>query len=60
MGSEAASRLGAAKDEGGLVIAAPAYAELLAYPKATEAFVSDFLADTGISIDFDLEPADDP
>ena len=28
------------------------YAELLAYPKATESFVNDFLADTGIAVDF--------
>jgi hypothetical protein len=28
------------------------YAELLAYPKATESFENDFLADTGIAVDF--------
>ena len=32
-----------AKMEGGLVIAAPVYAELLAYPNATESFVNGFL-----------------
>jgi predicted nucleic acid-binding protein len=47
--------LGAAKAEGGLVVCGPVYAELLAYPKATESFVNDFLADTGITVDFAFE-----
>jgi predicted nucleic acid-binding protein len=47
--------LGSAKAEGGLVVCAPVYAELLAYPKATESFVNDFLADTGITVDFAFE-----
>lgn len=46
--------LGNARNEGGLVVGAPVYAELLAYPGATEAFVNDFLADTGIVVDFAL------
>jgi predicted nucleic acid-binding protein len=50
--SEIARNLGNAKAEGGLVVSAPVYAELLAYPKATESFVNDFLADTGITVDF--------
>jgi predicted nucleic acid-binding protein len=50
-------RLDDAKAEGGLVIAAPVYAELLAYPGATESFVNEFFADTGISVDFALQPA---
>jgi hypothetical protein len=33
---------------------APAYAELLAYPRATQVFVDDFLADTGIVVDFEI------
>lgn len=49
------SKLGDAKREGGLVIGAPVYAELLAYPKATESFVNSFLADTGIAVDFDFQ-----
>jgi predicted nucleic acid-binding protein len=52
LASEIARKLGNAKAEGGLVIGAPVYAELLAYPKATEAFVNGFLADTGILVDF--------
>ncbi len=50
-----ARNLGNAKAEGGLVVSGPVYAELLAYPKATESFVNDFLADTGIAVDFALE-----
>ena len=49
--------LGNAKWEGGLVMSAPAYVELLAYPRASEAFVSKFLSDTGITVDFNLEQA---
>src|SRR5213596_2154680 len=44
-----------AKREGGLVVSAPVYAELLAYPKAKESFVNDFLADTGIAVDFEFQ-----
>lgn len=53
--SDIARTLGAAKAEGGLVVCGPVYAELLAYPKATESFVNDFLADTGITVDFAFE-----
>ena len=52
--NDVARNLGNAKTEGGLVIGAPVYAELLAYPKATETFVNDFLAETAIEVDFDL------
>src|SRR6266571_7227323 len=50
--SDIARNLGNAKAEGGLVVSGPVYAELLASPKATESFVNDFLADTGIAVDF--------
>jgi len=43
-----------AATDGGLVICAAVYAELLAHPKAKLNFVDDFLSATGISIDFDL------
>lgn len=43
-----------AQRDGGLVIAAPVYAELLAHPQASESFVNNFLADTGIAVDFEL------
>ena len=53
--SDIARNLGNAKTEGGLVVGAPVYAELLAYPKATESFVNGFLADTGIDVDFEFQ-----
>lgn len=52
--ADVARNLSAAKSEGGLAISAPVYAELLAYPGATEAFVNDFLSDTGIDVEFNL------
>jgi predicted nucleic acid-binding protein len=38
-------------------VGAPVYAELLAYPKATESFINDFLSNTGIAVDFELAEA---
>ncbi len=55
LASQVARNLGDARAEGGLVVGAPVYAELLAYPKATESFVNGFLADTGIVVDFELQ-----
>ncbi|HEX8814749.1 MAG TPA: type II toxin-antitoxin system VapC family toxin [Terriglobales bacterium] len=52
--SDVARGLAAARAEGGLVVSAPVYAELLAHPSATAGFVDRFLADTGIVVDFDL------
>lgn len=46
--------LSAAHAEGGLVICAPVYAELLAHPFADLKFVDGFLEETGIVVDFDL------
>jgi predicted nucleic acid-binding protein len=51
-----ARNLGNAKREGGLVVSAPVYAELLVCPKATESFVNGFLADTGIAVDVEFQP----
>ncbi len=53
--SEIGINLGNAQREGGLVVGAAVYAELLAYPGATETFVNQFLADTGIVVDFELQ-----
>ncbi len=55
LASQVARNLGDARAEGGLVVGAPVYAELLAYPKATESFVNSFLADTGIMVDFEFQ-----
>lgn len=50
-----AKQLGEAKLQGALILSPVVYAELLAYPRATESFVNDFLAETGIKIDFHFE-----
>lgn len=55
LAADIARNLGNAKTDGGLVVGAPVYAELLAYPKATESFVNTFLADTGIDVDFEFQ-----
>jgi predicted nucleic acid-binding protein len=52
---EILQHLGDAKNLGALLIAPVVYAELLAYPMATEAFVNRFLSDTGISVDFQMD-----
>jgi predicted nucleic acid-binding protein len=52
-----ARQLGAAKDDGALLVSPVVYAELLAYPGATESFLKNFLADTGVSAEFDLQEA---
>jgi hypothetical protein len=55
LATRAAARLGAAHQDGGLVISAAVYAELLAHPNATPAFVDGFLTATNIVIDFSLD-----
>jgi len=52
--SRISSQLAEAHAQGGLVICAPVYAELLAHPSANQRFVDDFLGETGIAVDFDL------
>jgi predicted nucleic acid-binding protein len=44
-----------AKSMGALIISPFVFAELLAYPRATEAFVHRFLEATGVVIDYKLE-----
>ena len=41
-----------ALDSGGLIVPAPVFAELLAFPSRTEAFLNTFFRDTGITIDW--------
>jgi predicted nucleic acid-binding protein len=43
-----------ALDRGGLVVPAPVFAELLAFPSRTEAFLNAFFRHTGIAIDWHL------
>lgn len=50
-----AQQLGDARTYGALLVSPVVYAELLAYPKATESFVNGFLSDTGITVDFEIE-----
>jgi predicted nucleic acid-binding protein len=55
LASEASGVLAKARAEGGLVISAPVYAELLAHPRVTERFAEEFLAATGIEVEFELD-----
>jgi predicted nucleic acid-binding protein len=48
-------QLGNARNHGALLISPVVYAELLAYPRATETYVDGFLSDTGITVDFQME-----
>lgn len=50
----ARSALDTALGRGGLVIAAPVFAELLAAPSRTEAFLDSFCRATGITVDWEL------
>ncbi len=50
----AQTALETAFSRGNLVVAAPVFAELIAAPSRSEGFVSSFLEDTGIAIDWDL------
>jgi predicted nucleic acid-binding protein len=47
--------LEAAQNEGGLVIVAPVYAELMAGPGRSEKFIDQFCEDTHIAVEWDLE-----
>ena len=48
-------QLGEASAEGALLISPVVFAELLAYPGATEPYVRRFLEDTGVVVDLRLE-----
>jgi len=48
MASRIATSLGEARAEGGLVICAPVFVELLAHPSVTPDFVEKFLKETGL------------
>lgn len=57
LSSQVASSLWQFQNEGGLVICAPVYVELLAHPKASAQFVDNFLTATNISVEFSLDEA---
>jgi hypothetical protein len=44
-----------ARSQGGIVVCAPVYVELVAHPLVAPGFVDEFLAETTIAIDFDLD-----
>jgi predicted nucleic acid-binding protein len=54
---EVVAQLARARSAGGLTICGPVYAELLAYPEASQDFVDDFLGQTQVMIEFDLGEA---
>jgi predicted nucleic acid-binding protein len=55
LASRMAAILGRSQSEGGVVICAPVYAELMAHPQATGKFVDEFLTQTGIAVDFSID-----
>jgi predicted nucleic acid-binding protein len=54
LSSAAQSALDEALERGGLVVAAPVFAELAACPGRAEAFLDAFFVETGITIDWSL------
>lgn len=44
-----------ARAQGGLVVCAPVYVELLAHPLASQRFIDDFLHETGIVVEFSID-----
>jgi predicted nucleic acid-binding protein len=52
--AEMAAVLARSRGEGGMVVCGPVYAELLAYPRITQAFVDEFLRETRVVGEFDL------
>lgn len=57
LNSLAQSALNGAWSRGSLAVAAPVYAELLAFPGRSEAFLDSFLRETGVSVDWELDEA---
>jgi predicted nucleic acid-binding protein len=51
----AQSALDSALDRGRLVVPAPVFAELMAFPTRTEVFLDSFFRETGIEVDWRLE-----
>lgn len=55
LSGQAEAALERAFHRGGLIIAAPVFAELIAAPGRTEEFVTSFLSDNRIAIDWNME-----
>jgi predicted nucleic acid-binding protein len=54
LSATAQSALDSALDRGNLVVPAPVFAELMALPGRTEAFLDKFFQDTGVAVDWAL------
>jgi len=57
LNTQARSALDTALARGSLVVAAPVFAELLAAPSTSEAFLDSFCRETGITVDWNLNEA---
>ena len=57
LNTQARSALDTALARGSLVVAAPVFAELLAAPSRSEAFLDSFCKETGIAVDWNLNEA---
>jgi predicted nucleic acid-binding protein len=57
LNSLAQSALNAAWNRGALVVAAPVYAELLAFPGRSEAFLDSFMKETGVTVEWEMDEA---
>src|SRR5438046_10188907 len=57
LNTQARSALDTALARGSLVVAAPVFAELLAAPGRSEAFLDSFCKETGIAVDWNLNEA---
>jgi len=57
LNSAASSALDSAVAHGATIISGPVFAELLALPRRREDFVDEFLRDTGIAVDWDVDEA---
>jgi hypothetical protein len=55
LNAQAHAALERAVQRGGLLISAPVFVELLAFPGRTESFVDSFCRETGIAVDWVLE-----
>ena len=55
LNSAAQSALDSALDRGRLVVPAPVFAELMAFPTRTEVFLDSFFRETGIEVDWRIE-----
>jgi len=53
--SHISSELAASRALGGIVICGPVFAELAAHPNVNQTFIEEFLKETGIGVDFNID-----